>query len=164
MCSFWDLIFAMCPSTRTEIQNASMPNSVGERLHHDRVSVEKGKSEHSTEHKSAADGGQMPWTGEEIGHILELFSSPPLSFFPSHDEHYWKLLVITHSWLQDCRVILVIWAWSHTWQHLGTNICSACENFQYLRKQRLACLRACTHIQIHTRRWVRWMLFVVLWR
>ncbi len=128
----------MCPSTRTEIQNASMPNSVGERLHHDRVSVEKGKSEHSTEHKSAADGGQMPWTGEEIGHILELFSSPPLSFFPSHDEHYWKLLVITHSWLQDCRVILVIWAWSHTWQHLGTNICSACENFQYLRKQRLA--------------------------
>lgn len=100
----------------------------------------------------------MPWTGEEIGHILELFSSPPLSFFPSHDERYWKLLAITHGWLQDCRVILVIWAWSHTWQHLGTNICLACENLQYLRKQRLASHRACTHIQIHTRRWVLWML------
>lgn len=41
---------------------------------------EEGTSEHSTERKTAADGGQMPWTEEEIGHILESFSSPASLF------------------------------------------------------------------------------------
>ncbi|KAA0723474.1 Activating molecule in BECN1-regulated autophagy protein 1 [Triplophysa tibetana] len=63
------------PSTRSETENASMPLKVEGSVARKEAIVlrernyEEDKCEHSTERKTVADGGQMPCTEEEIGHI-----------------------------------------------------------------------------------------------